>query len=68
MLSLHVYVVSDNDIDFFHIQQFNDRYWICETCMYVCMYLICVCVCVCARVCVHKSYIEILLLCHCEAS
>jgi hypothetical protein len=30
LLSLHVYVLSDKDMDLFHIQQFNDRYWMWE--------------------------------------
>jgi hypothetical protein len=29
------YVLFDKDIDLFYILLFNDRYWICETCMYV---------------------------------
>jgi hypothetical protein len=40
LLSLHVYVLSDKGIDLFHIQLFNDRYWIFEMYMYVCR---CVC-------------------------
>jgi hypothetical protein len=35
LLCLHVHVLSDRDNDLFHIQLLNDRYWICETCVYV---------------------------------
>jgi hypothetical protein len=51
LFSLHVQVLSDKDIELFHIDLFNGRYWVYDTYMYVCMYM-CVCVCVC--VCVYK--------------